>query len=92
MSALEQALTDYLQLRRSLGHQLAEATWLLPEFVAYLDTRGARTVTIEAALGWVQQAQTGRGPSVGPRRMTAVRGFARYLSASMPTPRCRRWG
>lgn len=29
MSALEQALTDYLQLRHSLGHQLAEAGWLL---------------------------------------------------------------
>ena len=25
MSALEQALTDYLRLRRSLGHELAEA-------------------------------------------------------------------
>ena len=34
--ALEQALADYLQLRRSLGHELAEAGWLLPGFVAYL--------------------------------------------------------
>ena len=32
MSSLEQALTDYLQLRRSLGHELAEASWLLPGF------------------------------------------------------------
>jgi integrase len=80
VSALEQALADYLRLRRSLGHELAEAGWLLPGLVAYLDARGARTVTIEAALAWVQQAQTGRGTSVGPRRMTAVRGFARYLA------------
>jgi len=78
MSALEQALTDYLRLRRSLGHELAEASWLLPGFVAYLDARGARTVTIAAALEWVGQA--GSGTSVGPRRMTAVRGFARYLA------------
>jgi hypothetical protein len=48
--------------------------------VAYLDAHGARTVTIEAALGWVQQAQPGPGTSVGPRRMTVVRGFARYLA------------
>ena len=41
MSALEQALADYLQLRRSLGHELAEAGWLLPSFVAYLDAHGA---------------------------------------------------
>lgn len=79
MSALEQALTDYLRLRRSLGHELAEPGWLLPGFVAYLDARGSRTVTIEAALAWAQQAKTG-GLSVGPRRMTAVRGFARYLA------------
>lgn len=79
MSAMEQALTDYLRLRRSLGHELAEAGRLLPGFVAYLDAHGTPTVTIEAALGWVAQAQIGRGTSVGPRRMTAVRGFARYL-------------
>lgn len=80
MSALEQDLADYLQLRRSLGHELAEARWLLPDFVAYLDVHGCHTVTIEAALDWIQQATTDRGPSVEPRRMTAVRGFARYLA------------
>jgi integrase/recombinase XerD len=56
VSALEQALTDYLRLRRSLGHELAEAAWLLPGFVEYLDAQGASTVTIEAALAWAQQA------------------------------------
>ncbi len=83
MSALEQALTDYLQLRHSLGHELAEAGWLLPGFVAYLDAHGSPTVTIEAALAWAQQAPkspAGRVTTVGPRRMTAARGFARYLS------------
>ncbi len=80
MSALEQTLTDYLQLRRSLGHELAEAAWRLPGFVAYLDAHGSPTVTIEAALAWAQQSEAGRVTTAGPRRMTAVRGFARYLS------------
>jgi integrase/recombinase XerD len=83
VSALEQALADYLRLRHSLGHELAEAGWLLPGFVAYLDARGLPTVTIEAALAWAQQAPkspAGRATTVGPRRMTAARGFARYLS------------
>jgi integrase len=80
VSALEQALTDYLQLRRSLGHELAEAAWLLPGFVAYLDAHGSRTVTIEAAVAWAQRSETGRVTTVGPRRMTAARGFARYLA------------
>jgi integrase/recombinase XerD len=79
MSPLEQAMQDYLQLRGSLGHDLAEAHWLLPSFVAFLDAQGATTVTVETALTWVQQ-QPGRGGySVAPRRMTIVRGFARYL-------------
>ena len=77
MSPLEQALADYLQLRHSLGHDLADAGWLLPSFVAYLQDHGLRTVTVEAALAWAQHSPTGKGMSVGPRRMTAARGLAR---------------
>jgi integrase/recombinase XerD len=87
VTALEQALADYLQLRRSLGHELAEAGWLLPGFVAYLDAHGSPTVTIEAALAWAQQAPrspAGRVTTLGARRMTAARGFARYLSGIDP--------
>ena len=87
MSPLEQTLTDYLQLRRSLGHELAEARWLLPSFVAYLDAHDMPTVTVAAALGWAQQSpqtDTGRVTTVGPRRMTAARGFARYLAGVDP--------
>jgi len=83
VSALEQALADYLRLRHSLGHEMAEAGRLLPGLVAYLDARGLPTVTIEAALAWAQQAPkspAGRVTTIGPRRMTAARGFARYLS------------
>jgi integrase len=87
VSALEQALADYLQLRHSLGHQLAEAGWLLPGLVAYLDACGSPTVTIETALAWAQQAPKppdGRVSTTGARRMTAARGFARYLSGIDP--------
>ena len=83
MSALERALAGYLQLRHSLGHEMAEAGRLLPGLVAYLDARGLPMVTIEAALAWAQQAPkspAGQVTTIGPRRMTAARGFARYLS------------
>ena len=85
---LQQAMTDYLALRRALGHDLVEAGWLLPGFVAYLDAHDCPTVTIEAALAWAQQAPTpprsptGRVSTIGPRRMTAARGFARYLAGT----------
>ena len=88
MSALEQALADYLRLRHSLGHEMAEAARLLPGLVANLDARGLPTVTIEAALAWAQQAPkspAGRVTTIGPRRMTAARGFARYLSGIDPS-------
>lgn len=80
MSGLAQDLADYLQLRHSLGHELADSVRLLPRFVSYLDAHDAPTVTIEMALGWAQHAATGKGVTIGPRRMTAVRGFARYLA------------
>ncbi len=80
MSVLEQALSDYLQLRHSLGHEVAEAGWLLPDFVCYLDTHNCPTVTIQSALDWAQTSVTSTVTTMGPRRMTAARGFARYLS------------
>jgi integrase/recombinase XerD len=80
MSALGQALVDYLQLRHSLGHELAEAGYLLPDFITYLDARGCATVTVEAALGWAQESDKSPMTTMGARRMTAARGFARYLT------------
>jgi integrase/recombinase XerD len=84
MSGLGQAADEYLQLRGSLGHKLADAARLLPRFVAYLDDIGAETVTIEAALAWAQQPDAVPGSTVWPRRMTVARGFARHLAGSDP--------
>jgi len=84
MSRLTRHAEDYLRLRRSLGHELADAARLLPRFVAYLDAAGASTVTIEAALAWAQQPEAGPATSVWARRMTVARGFARYMSGIDP--------
>ena len=80
VSALAKSAEDYLSLRRSLGHDLAEAHRLLPRFVAYLDGIGATTVTIEAALAWAQEPSADPSTSVWPRRMTIARGFARHMA------------
>ncbi|TWP43219.1 tyrosine-type recombinase/integrase [Lentzea tibetensis] len=85
MSVLRAALEDYLRLRRSPGgHQMAEAAWQLPDFVDFLEDRGQRTVTIQATLAWIQHRQGKQVTTMAPRRMTAVRGFARYLSGIDP--------
>ena len=84
MSALAGHLDDYLALRRSLGHKLDDAARLLPRFVAYLDASGAKTVSVAAALAWAQEPQAGPGSCVRAHRMTAARGFARYLAGTDP--------
>jgi integrase/recombinase XerD len=73
-------LHDYLLLRNRLGHDLADAARLLPRFVSYLDAVGHSTITITDAIDWTQSVQASADSSVWPRRMTAVRGFARFLS------------
>ena len=84
MTDLRQAVDDYLQLRRSLGHQMNEAAYLLPDFAAFLEGRGEQTVTIAAALDWVKAREPDVITTSSPRRITAVRGFARYLSGIDP--------
>jgi integrase/recombinase XerD len=80
MSALADAARDYLQLRNSLGHDLAEHHRELPRFVAFLEAEGLPAVTVSAALAWAQGPGVDPATSIPPRRMTIARGFARYLA------------
>ena len=80
MSALAGAAHDYLRLRNSLGHDLAEHHRELPRFVAFLEAEGLPTVTVSAALAWAQGPGVDPATSIPPRRMTIARGFARYLA------------
>ncbi len=79
MSVLADTATEYLRLRRLLGHNLGEHHRLLPRFVAYLDSIEATTVTIEAAVAW---STDGIDPETtnGARRMMVARGFARHMA------------
>jgi integrase/recombinase XerD len=83
MTDLDQAVTDYLAVRRSLGYKLAENGRQLPNFVAYLETVGAYRVTTELAVAWATQP-TGCTPVWWARRLAMVRGFARHLKAIDP--------
>jgi len=84
MSALADAASDYLQLRNLLGHELAEYHRLLPRFVAFLDDGGLETVTVAAALAWVTAPDVDPSSTVGSRRMTIARGFARHMAGLDP--------
>lgn len=82
--AIEQALVDYLALRRRLGHKLADAERVLDRFVVYLDFVGTDTVTLAAALGFILDPDLDPASSNPSRRLQAVRGFARYLAGIDP--------
>jgi integrase/recombinase XerD len=80
MSALADAAADYLRLRNRLGHELAEYHRLLPRFVAFLDDAGLETVTVAAALEWVNAPDVDPASTVVSHRMTIARGFARHMA------------
>ncbi len=83
MSTLGDHLDDYLRLRRALGFQLGRHGESLPGFVAYLEVNGAATITVELAVAWARLPQ-GIKPITVDFRLSAVRGFARYLHALDP--------
>jgi len=83
MSALGEAVARYLATRRALGFRLEGTGQLLEQFAAFTEAAGADTVTTDLALQWATL------PAAGSRawhaqRLSAVRGFARWLHATDP--------
>jgi len=82
MTALAQAVADYLAVRRVLGYKLARPEKLLGQFTAYLEQAGAATVTAEHALAWA--VLPGGDPSWHAYRLAVARGFAAWLATTDP--------
>jgi integrase len=77
MKTLDQALTDYLALRRGLGFKLRQDERRLKTFLSFLQERGADHITSQLALEWATQSPEWR--PCAAQRLIDVRGFARYL-------------
>ena len=83
MTALEQALSDYLRLRRGLGYYLERDQGELERFVEFLQQAGAERITTELAVQWARMPAT-QHPVIWRKRLSTVRGFARYLATVDP--------
>lgn len=83
MNPLEQALKDYISIRRSLGYQLRQPEGLLRNFVAFLQAEGTSHITTELALHWATQP-TAAEPARWAARLGMVRRFAIWYSATEP--------
>jgi integrase/recombinase XerD len=80
---LEQALNDYLRIRRSLGFRLQQQASSLRNFVTFLRTEGASHITTELALRWATQPAKAH-PAAWAWRLGRVRRFAIWYSATEP--------
>lgn len=76
MSALRQALTRYVRMRRGFGYRYINEERCLGRFVAFMEATHATVVTRKLALAWISQIPR----KSRPLRLAMVRGFARYLS------------
>jgi integrase len=83
MTALSTAISDYLMVRRALGHKMEMAERLLGQFAIYCERVGASHVTTDVAVAW---ATLPAGASAGwwAQRLSIVRGFAAWFQAHDP--------
>jgi hypothetical protein len=68
---------------RSVGFKLHETGKLLPAFIKFLEEHRSSSITTRLALAWAQQPSTVQ-PAEWTRRLSVVRTFARYRSATDP--------
>jgi integrase len=83
MTTLRQAVQEYVRMRRDLGFKLHDAGKGLVDFVRFMDRHHASYITQELALAWAQQPSQAQ-PAHWAQRLSFVRGFARYRSATDP--------
>ncbi len=80
MTTLRASVQDYLAMRRGLGFKLHDAGMGLLKFVSFMEHKHASHVTTELALEWATKPKSAL-PAEWSRRLSFVRGFARYRSA-----------
>ncbi len=83
MKLLRKAVQDYLTMRRSLGFKLRDMGRNLRHFVSFMEQQGASLITTDLALRWARQPQNVQ-PAQWAARLSFVRSFARYWSATDP--------
>ena len=83
MTTLRQAVQDYVRMRRNLGFKLHDADKGLLDFARFMEQHRASYITQSLALAWAQQPSHTQ-PAHWAQRLSFVRGFAQYRSATDP--------
>jgi len=83
-TSLQQALEEYLRLRRSMGAALLTEERLLGSMVRFAEKHGHEgPLTLDLAESWARSSRIS-DPYTWSRRISVVRPFARYLSIVEP--------
>lgn len=80
MSALRQAVEQYLTLRKQLGFKLHDTERALRSFSTFVESESASTITVDLALRWATRP-AGAQPATWAWRYGTVRRLALWLSA-----------
>jgi integrase/recombinase XerD len=83
MNSLRTCVHEYLVMRRALGFKLKKYERLLLDFVAFMERRRAKRITVRLALTWTKQTKS-TDQNYRAQRLRAVRGFASYRSGIDP--------
>lgn len=83
MSALQAALDEYLDIRRTLGFKLLDEGTALPKFLRFLEEANAPFITTDLAVQWATLPENVL-PVHWSRRLAMVRAFARFLCSLDP--------
>lgn len=84
MNTLRQSAQEYLAMRRALGFKLQDPGKRLLDFVTFMDQRRAAYITVPLALAWARQHSSEHDDTWAAQRLSTVRLFARYRSATDP--------
>jgi integrase/recombinase XerD len=82
MNILKKHLRDYLELRRGLGFELGRVESRLRSFVGFMKIKRARQITTKLAVEFALRSD--RSVSTQAGYLSAIRGFAQYLSGMEP--------
>lgn len=83
MTSLNQAVTQYLAIRRALGFRLRQPESELRSFVAFLKAKHAKRITTELALSWATRCPATQA-STRWVRLNSIRQFAKWYVSVDP--------
>jgi integrase len=78
MTDLRSALERYLSMRQGLGYKYQHQARRLADFVSFMETRKAASITTKLAVAWATSPPDRH--ATWALRLTDVRGFARHVA------------